>query len=523
MKRRDFFKGIGGLATSAGMSLLAGGCQAAGPYDHLEDTDPRAGFNLEPPSLFLFLDRRYIDPGELIWRHPDGEILDLYKPEGKPVEARSDLDITPRGHLRIEAMPATREILEPSPPYNIIYDDGIYKAWSLRRIEGATLADTKIGISYRQSTDAYEWQDSGQVDVIDAPGLIGGGESGFFIDKHGPAQERYKAIVYVHVKYAKARMEALWRRFMKVHPYYRDLRIGRDSMELIYGLVSADGHKWHMLPEPLLISKGDTPNTVTYDPYLGQYVMYSRLYPFRRRMVGRATSEDFRHWTALTPVVWASLDESLTTDVYTNAYTTYPGLPQQHIMFPMFYDRYDETSEVRMYSSVEGIMWNEVPGGPILTRDLAPLSWPGEFLHLWKNLIPLGKDRVAVGFNELSRPHKYPRWPGVTQDRGGYAWWPKERLAALVADREGEFYTFHVKVTGERLRVNARIRGAGEIRVGLAGVTGRNVDDCDVLQGDKAEHRVSWNGDPSLRVERGNHVRLHFRMNCAALFSFAWV
>jgi hypothetical protein len=105
MKRRDFFKGIGGAATSAGMSLLAGGCQAAGPYDHLEDTDPRAGFNLVPPRLFLFLDRRYIDPGELIWRHPEGEILDLYKPEGKPVEARSDPDITPRGLLRIEAMP----------------------------------------------------------------------------------------------------------------------------------------------------------------------------------------------------------------------------------------------------------------------------------------------------------------------------------------------------------------------------------------------------------------------------------
>jgi hypothetical protein len=522
MKRRDFFKGIGGVATSAGMSLLAGGCQAAGPYDHLEDTDPRAGYNLVPPSLFLFLDRRYIDPGELIWRHPEGETLDLHKPEGKPVQARSDLDMTPRGHLRIQAMPATGEIFE-SPPDNIIYDDGVYKAWSLRRIQGATLADTKMGISYRHSTDGYEWTDPEQVDVIDAPGVTGGGGPGFFIDKYGPAQERYKAIVYCHVEYSKARMEALWDRFMKVHPYYRDLRLSRDSLALIYGIVSADGRKWNMIPEPLLISMGDTPNTITYDPYLGQYVMYSRLYPFRRRMVGRATSEDFRHWTPLTPVVWASLDESLTMDVYTNAYTTYPGLPQQHIMFPMFYDRYDETSEVRMYSSVEGIMWNEVPGGPILTRNLVPGSWPGEFLSVRKNLMPLAKDRVAVGFSELSRPHKYPRWPGVTQDRGGYAWWPRERLAALVADREGEFYTFRVKVTGKRLRVNARIRGAGEIRVGLAGITGRNVDDCDVLQGDKADHMVSWNGNPSLTVATGNSVRLHFRMNCAELFSFAWI
>ncbi|UCD48993.1 MAG: hypothetical protein JSW27_15825, partial [Phycisphaerales bacterium] len=107
MKRRDFFKGIGGVVTSAGMSLLAGKAEAAGPYDHLEDTDSRAGFDLAPPSVYLFLDRRYIDPGELTWRRPEGEILDLYKPEGKPVEARTDLDITPRGHLRIEAMPTT--------------------------------------------------------------------------------------------------------------------------------------------------------------------------------------------------------------------------------------------------------------------------------------------------------------------------------------------------------------------------------------------------------------------------------
>lgn len=174
MNRRDFCKGIGGLVTTASMSLLAGsGCnivmsllagkaEATGPYDHLKDTDPRAGFNLVPPSLFLFLDRRYIDPGELIWRHPDGEILDLHKPEGKPVRARSDLDITPRGLLCIEAMPATREILKSPPPYNIIYD-GMYRAWSLRQIEGATLEDTKIGISYRQSTDGYEWKDIGLI------------------------------------------------------------------------------------------------------------------------------------------------------------------------------------------------------------------------------------------------------------------------------------------------------------------------------------------------------------------------
>ena len=50
MKRRDFFKGIGGVVTSAGMSLLAGGCKAAGLYDHLEDTDSRVGFNLVPHS-----------------------------------------------------------------------------------------------------------------------------------------------------------------------------------------------------------------------------------------------------------------------------------------------------------------------------------------------------------------------------------------------------------------------------------------------------------------------------------------
>jgi len=532
MNRRDLFRRTAGMMAGAGLAALPGKAGARGPYDHLEDTRPRGGYNLEPPSLFLFTDRRHINPGELVWRSPGGEVLDLNDPAGAPVAARADLSITPQG-VRLEAKPAIREETPSTPPANIIYDDGVYRAWEFRLIAEADPARSTIGIDYLESADGYEWTRQ-ELAPVEAPGAWHGGEHGVFIDKHGPEAERYKAIVSLHVKYSKSRSEALWKRFLELHPYYRDPRMGRENLTVICGVVSRDGREWRMLREPLLVSMGDTPNTITYDPYLGKYVIYSRLYPLRRRMVGRAESDDFRHWTPLRPVVWPSLRESLATDVYTNAYTGYPGMPQQHLMFPMFYDRFDETSEVRMYSSLDGITWDEVPGGAILRPRRDPGSWPGEFLWVSKNLVPLKGDRIGVRFTESSRPHKYPRWQGVTQWRGGYAWWPKGRLSAVVADEEGEFHTFRVQVTGSRLRVNARVRGAGEIRVGLwkqkqddpdrpAHIAGRTIEECTPIAGDSHEHLACWNGDPILPVDPGGVIGLHFRMRAAELFSFEWV
>jgi len=191
-------------------------------------------------------------------------------------------------------------------------------------------------------------------------------------------------------------------------------------------------------------------------------------------------------------------------------------------MFPMIYRRDTQTSEIHVYTSMDGVLWDRVPGGPVLEPS-EPAGWDGKFVVATKNLVPLGKDRVGIPYTGVSHPHKYPRWKGVISARSGWAWWPRGRLVALVADAEGQFRTFHAPVTGTQLRLNAKVRPGGELRVGLEGASDRSAADCDPITGDHPAQPVSWRGNANPGVNPGATVRLHFQLRAAALFGFEWV
>ena len=76
----------------------------------------------------------------------------------------------------------------------------------------------------------------------------------------------------------------------------------------MYAAVSGDRVNWQAVPEPLMVHYSDTDTTVRCDAWLDRYVMYTRLYPHRRRTIGWAESEDFRHWTLVQPLIWLGLD-----------------------------------------------------------------------------------------------------------------------------------------------------------------------------------------------------------------------
>jgi hypothetical protein len=190
-------------------------------------------------------------------------------------------------------------------------------------------------------------------------------------------------------------------------------------------------------------------------------------------------------------------------------------------MFPMIYRRATQTSEIHIYTSLDGVLWDRVPGGPVLQPG-EPSGWDGKFLVATKNLVPLGKDRAGLAYSGTSHPHKYPRWKGVISTRSGWAWWPRGRLVALAADAEGQFHTFSIPVTGTRLRLNARVRPGGELRVGILGAAARSAADCDPITGDRLDQPVSWRGNANLGVGPGATVRLHFQLRATELFGFEW-
>ena len=199
-----------------------------------------------------------------------------------------------------------------------MYDDGLYRAWSMdtHYPSGADLGSysvktpDSITILYSESKDGYAWQQKGSHTI---PVKHGTGFDGacFFIDDHGKPQERYKAIFHASMPPDSPLNAELWERYARLHPVYRDPRIKPDKTNAMFGMTSPDGVHWKLIEKPLMTHYGDTRNTLYYDEWLKKYVLYTRLYWCRRRMVARATSAAELHHTEFNLFDHVTPNESL--------------------------------------------------------------------------------------------------------------------------------------------------------------------------------------------------------------------
>ena len=503
------------------------GTAKAGEGQPALDADPIGGYVKRPPKAYLFTDHRLIRPSDLGWVAPDGKGLPLNNPPYPVVDAHAVANYAPYG-IRFVAQPARTDPVEgdpPPPPGLVVEAERAYYAFGFGidyppgEDLGAysTAEPNAVWISASRSKDLQHWEDLGKC-KLDLSGQTRMDGFTTFYDKHGSPDERFKAVYMAHPPEGK--IPALWEAYQKIHPRYRDVRINGEGLTCMYGATSPDGVKWTPIKEPLFTHKSDTDTTVYYDEWLGKYVMYTRLYLTERRMIAIAEADDFRHWGSVSPLIWPGLEEPLAMDVYTNARTTYPGMPEVHLMFPMFYHRFDQTSDIRLFSSIDGLQWSQVPGGPVLTRSSFHDS-SIEFLVASKPLLPLPNNRVGLRYSASRYPHKYPRWKqGLTPGKDGWAWWEKGRLVALTADEEGEFVTFSIPVMGRELRINARTPRAGTVKVGFKG---RPIEDCDPIFGDSFAHPVRWKGKAEVGIEQGQTTSIKFHLRKAELFGFEWI
>ncbi len=501
---------------------------------------------------YLFTDHRHINPNDLKWLAPDGSVLPLY-PDGIESDAVASAENVPFG-IRLVAQKASKGAPFPkhsSLPglhYTMIYENGVYRLWHLGTpdnsgndiICNSEAATGNLEICYLESTDGYDWLEKAR-SRINAAGY---GYDGFtvFIDSSAPSGERYKAVWYANAP--REQWDDLWEKYSRLRPEYRTTGIGKRYrttgaweepvlyqflMGCMYGAVSSDGFTWTLLSDPLFIHKGDSDTAVYYDVRLEKYVMYQRLLRESRRMICRIETEDFRHWSneTIIPVFSAGLEEGLATDVYLSSYTQYPELPDYHLMFPTFYNRYTQESKIKLLSSIEGIHWKEVPGGPVIEPEKD--GWDSAWITCSKNLVPMDGSRIGIIYYGTPYPHKYPRWNHVRSEltKAAWAYWEKDRLCAVTADEDGGFCTFSIVPSGRKLYLNARTKKAGFIQVGLrnfsGNLKGRTVQDCDPVTGNNIAKAVSWQGETDIGIKEGMEVELVFRMRAAEIFSFEWV
>lgn len=486
-------------------------------------TDPTS-----PQQTVLFTDLRHIRCGDLQWFSPAGDKLPLIAPPEPPVEAQARTGMVPHG-VRFVAEQATKTDRLPDESRlgrGVLYENGRYRSWALEahyppgRNYGSYAREAPVSVSvrYGESDDGFDWREPVRA-TIDVPGQTGFDGWGFFVDSHGPPEERYK-VVYSAIP-PQSEWRELWEAYQRVHPRYREDRISERKLHCLYVAVSPDGLRWTANPKPLMTHQSDTDTNIAYDDWLGRYVLYTRLYRQERRWVGRAEAERLDDWGPIQPILWPQLDWHFADDIYTNGKTHYPGAAGDHLMFPWIYERFTQTGGVHLYTSADNVCWNKVPGGAVIPTGEAG-AWDGEYLAAMKDLVPLGPDRVGILYSGTPFPHKYPRWQKGYGGGVAWAWWPRGRLCAVVADEIGEFFTFPMVPAGRELRLNLRARRGGEVRVGLVGVPGRSVEECDPLYGDELGSPVHWQGETNLGLGEGESVTLHFKLRAAELFGFSW-
>ena len=506
-----------------------------------------------------FMDYGFIRPAGFGWYDDKGQNVTVVGDQC-PWDAEFRTLDRPFG-FRIVALPAERSCvpyaLEPEKPWeeegiqltHLLQDedDGYYKAWGTCRAAGTDYR------CYVQSRDFETWErpEAGVVEFagtkrnnlveLEGEGLSHGT---IFKDASRP-DEPWKwlsesAITREEYDAYRQKYPDDWDPKSDRVDVARETHVGPGNLiEAVRGAVSADGFRWKSLPEPLVVEHSDTTVTAYYDRKLKKYVGYFRDWMITdrshaapddrglswmagRRCIGRAETEDFRHFP-LSEIIFEPGPELLgPSDVlYTNGHTVVPHAPDQHVFFPTVWHQDDDTTSVGIASSRDGKVLHWLPGGPVL--GTAPfMQWDGGCVFANGGLMELPDGRWVLPYSGFNFPHKYPRG-GPFKYGLGFATWNKGRMVALEARERGQFATFALQAPGTRLRVNALTKRAGSLKVEVTDlerrpIAGRSFGDCAPIIGDQYRTPVTWTGCDNIGVPADTPVCLRFQLEKAQLF-----
>ena len=149
--------------------------------------------------------------------------------------------------------------------------------------------------------------------------------------------------------------------------------------------------------------------------------------------------------------------------LYTNGYTTIPGAPDHHLLFPVVWNAsLNDNTRVVMATSHNGKVWHWVPGLTLL--ETQPFGhWAGGAIWVATDLIELPNGDWAMRCSGHNVPHKYPR--GQRKGASSYATWAQGWMMGVEATNRGQFTTVAFMPPGRTLRINAVTRRTGGIRI----------------------------------------------------------
>ncbi len=416
-------------------------------------------------------------------------------------------------------------------PKTVLHEDGRYRLWYgcgwTVRDRAVVAPDGRLklgsdgggsGVCYAESEDGLNWKrvsmgmlefEGSRDNNLIAFNALAGINGHIFIDPNAPPEERYKTTSLTNI---------------------RLFRPDAKSMGGILGAaVSPDGIHWKRLPEPLWDTyfNNDGVPSIYFDGKLKKYVMLMRQNYPRRRSIARAETSDFRRWPHPTLVLTPGPEESPSDDFYNNTYLHYPGTENTHLMVASVYHRDTSLVDLRMATSLDGIVWNWISRESIVELG-EPGGWAGGSMYAVSSMVQLPDGRIAVPIVGSSWSHnewwkvrfqKDREWP-----RGiGWATWEDGRLAGIEAAQEGRFTTQRFRFQGKPVEVNLRTHGdSGSVAVELMveGDPNRKVYPAQPISGNHLWVPLAWKDGEGVGNLAGKTVRLRFRLFNAKIFGF---
>ena len=306
---------------------------------------------------------------------------------------------------------------------------------------------------------------------------------------------------------------------------YKAVGRGLNPRNRLWGFVSADGIHWRTVGDEPVITDGkfDSQNLAFWDRNRNKYVAYFRTSHRGVRAIGRAESDDFRHWSPTTPI---ELGDTPPEHFYTNATLLYFRAPHYYFAFPKRFnpqrkrlDWYHKTgiSEAVVLSSRDGLHFDRTFMQTLIRPGRDERNWGDRSSMPAWGLHQTASDEMSLyysqhyGFDTAHMRRGVFRLDGIASAHAGY--------------EGGELVTKPLLFEGRRLILNYATSASGSVRVEVQEINGKPIPgfalaDAPELYGDAIAEPYTWTSGADVDSLAGKPVRLRFVLKDTDLYSY---
>mgnify|MGYP003381552908 CR=1 FL=1 len=428
--------------------------------------------------------------------------------------------------------------------YTVLHDkqDAIYRmyyhAW---QIPTGIEPGGPLTIGYFESSDGINWNRP----KLGLCEFNGSKENNIVLDKMGDGGSCHDFSPFIDQN-PKAKPEAR----------YKATGAGFQTSKGVWAYQSADGIHWTPMADKPVFDQGifDSQNISFWSETEQKYVLYYRVFSGEgtsgTRLVNRAVSADFLHWTDEGTIAFPEGEgPKPLAQYYVNQIKPYERSPHLYLGFPARYVDHGltpSTSLLPEWDLREKRMTVAPRYGTAMTDSVYITSRDGKsfrqsndvFLrpglrtrHNWSygdnyiawHIVETASTRDDSP-RELSLYATESYFTGRSSRLRRYSL-RMDGFASIHAKlQEGELKTMPVTFSGRELSLNVATSAAGAVRVEICDLNGSpipgfSLDECNLIYGDAIDRRVTWREHSNVESLIGKPVILRFVMREADLYS----